>query len=134
MNSTPLHLVVWLDHRLARVFTLTRDSAQEILIHSPDPGKGHVHHHAGTPGHGHNSLVPEFMESISRAIGNAEQILLLGPAQARHELKAFLDLHKPNQSKRICGNESLDSGSEAQIVGLARQFFARADRMAITRR
>ena len=131
--QAPLHLVVWLDHRQARIFNLTRQGAQETLVRSPDPGKGHVHHHAGTYGAGHNPLVREFMEDVSAGIGGAERILILGPGQARHELKSFLELHRPRQAGRVLGNEAMDHGSHAEIVSFARHFFARADRMAAQR-
>ena len=134
MNKEPtLHLAVWLDHRLARIFSLTRQGAQEMLVRSPDAGKGHVHHHAGTQGAGHNSLVREFMEDVSAGIGEAENILILGPGQARHELKSFLDTHRPHQAGRVIGNEAMDHAGASEIVSFARRCFARADRMAAQR-
>ena len=52
MNIT-LHLAVWLDHRTARLLTLSRQGVTEQVIHNENVGAtGHVHHHSGTVGSG----------------------------------------------------------------------------------
>jgi hypothetical protein len=127
--TAPYHMAVWIDHQVARLFALTHDAFQETLIHDNDTGHGHVHHHAGTAGPGHVPLSRTFLEKISEAIGTAREILIAGPAEAKTELKAFLDEHKPHQAANVVGVEAMDHASDGQIVAFARHFFRGADRM-----
>lgn len=127
----PPHLAVWIDHKSARLIRVYRDRADESVVHNPDPGgHGHVHHHSGTPANGHAPMAKSFLEEISGAIGTAEEILILGPVEARHALRTFLEQHRPAQARHVMADEALDPGETAQIAAHARQFFRRADRMA----
>jgi hypothetical protein len=128
MNA-PFHMVVWIDHQVARLFALTQDAFQETPIHNSDTGHGHVHHHAGTGGAGHVALDRTFLDNISEAIGGAQEILIVGPAGAKTALKSFLDDHKPLQAANVMGVEAMDHASDGQIAAFARHFFERADRM-----
>lgn len=126
----PPHLAVWLDHTQARLVWLYRKSAIEAVIHRNDPrAHGNVHHHSGTPGSGHAPLENAYLEKISAAIGAAEEILLLGPVEARRALKVFLEHHKPVQARHVMGDETLDKGDAATITRQARAFFRHADLM-----
>lgn len=127
--GTPLHLVVWLDHQVARLYALTHDAFQETLVHNSDTGQGHIHHHAGSVGAGHVALNRAFLEKISDAIGAAQEILLLGPSGAKTALKTFLDSHKPHQAGNVVAVEPMDHASDGEIVAFARRFFTQADRM-----
>jgi hypothetical protein len=127
--GTPLHLVVWLDHQVARLYALTHDAFRETRVHNQDTGEGHIHHHAGSVGAGHVDLGRAFLEKISDTIGAAQEILILGPSGAKTALKTFLDSHKPHQAERIVAVKPMDHASGGEIVDFARRFFARADRM-----
>jgi len=127
--SAPFHMVVWLDHQVARLYGLAHDAVQEIVVHNADAGKGHVHHHAGSVGSGHVALDKVFLENISAAIGEAQEILIVGPAAAKTALKSFLDQHKPLQAQRVMGVEAMDHASAAEITAFARRFFSPLDRM-----
>lgn len=123
------HLVVWLDHQLARLYILTRETSRCTLVRSKDAGRGHIHHHAGTPGAGHAPIDQKFLEEISAAIGPAREILIIGPSTAKNALKSFLTRRKPAQAVNVLGVATVDHGSDEQIVAFARQFFSRADRL-----
>ena len=131
-GNAPRHLAVWLDHRTARLLTLSRQGVAEQVIHNPDSGvSGHVHHHAGTTGSGHAAMDKDFLENISHAIGEAEEILILGPVEARSALKTFLDHHDQHQAKRIVGVEAVDHSGVAEIADFAQRFFNRVGRMGL---
>jgi hypothetical protein len=126
----PPHLAVWVDHLQARLFWLYRERSTETAIRRDDPrAHGNVHHHSGTPGNGHAPLEPAYLEKISDAIGAAEEILLLGPLEARRALKTFLEHHKPAQAHHVLGDEALDHCDPAIIDQRARAFFRHADLM-----
>lgn len=129
LAGTPRHLVVWLDHQVARLYALTHDAVRETLIHNGDTGHGHIHHHAGSVGAGHVALGRAFLEKISDGIGKAEEILIIGPSGAKTALKTYLDSHKPHQAGNVVAVEPLDHASDGEIVNFARRFFAHTDRM-----
>jgi hypothetical protein len=123
------HLVVWLDHRLARLYALAHDAVRETQIHNSDSDEGHIHHHAGSVGAGHVALGRPFLEKISDAIDGAQEILIVGPSGAKTALKTFLDSHKPSQAGNVVAVEPMDHASDGEIVAFGRHFFARADCM-----
>jgi stalled ribosome rescue protein Dom34 len=127
--NPPFHMVVWLDQRNARVFGLAGHAAHKTKVDAPDTGKGHIHHHAGTPGSGHNEMDKTFLEKISSVIGDAQEILLLGPAQAKGALKSFLNEHKPRQAAHVMSVEAMGHASDEEIIATARRFFLMADKM-----
>jgi len=128
--NTPLHLAVWLDHRTARLLTLSRQGVTEQVIHNENAGAtGHVHHHSGTVGSGHAAMDRMFLEKISQGIGEAAEILILGPVEARSALEAFLKQHDRQQSIRIVGVEALDHSGAAEIAAFAERFFNSIDRL-----
>ena len=129
ITDTPHHLVVWVDHQVARLYTLTHDAFQEVLVHNGDTGEGHIHHHAGSTGAGHLALGRPFLENISDAIGAAREVLILGPSGAKTALKTFIDTNKRHQAGNIVAVEPMDHASEGEIVDFARRFFARSDRL-----
>ena len=129
-NKAPSHLAVWLDHRTARLVIPSRAGSTERIIHNDDAGaQGHVHHHSGTFGSGHAAMDRGFLQRISLAIGEADEILILGPVEARSALKNFLEQHEPRQAKRIVGIEAVDASGVAEIAAFAQRFFNRTDRM-----
>jgi len=132
-GGTPRHLVIWLDHRLARLYALTHDAIQETLVHNSDTGEGHIHHHAGSVGAGHVALARAYLEKISDAIGAVPEILIVGPSGAKTALKSFLDSHKPRQAGNVVAVEPMDHASDGEIVAYARRLFARSDRMMPSR-
>lgn len=131
-GNAPFHLAVWLDHKIARLLTLSRQGVTEQIIHNQGAGAGgHVHHHSGTVGSGHAAMDRGFLEKISQAIGEADEILILGPVEARNALKGFLEQHDQRQARRIIGVEALDHSGQAEIAAFAQRFFDRIDRISI---
>jgi len=133
VSSNSPHMVVWVDHQVAKLYGLTRHSVDKIEIHAPDAGRGHIHHHAGTPGPGHHAADKTFLENISAAMGEAQEVLIVGPAEAKHALKSFLEERHPGVAARVMGVEAMDHAGDAEIISAARLFFAKADRMAPAR-
>ena len=128
MNA-PFHLVVWLDHQTARLYEVTRGAIREISLLRCDIGGGALHHKSGTTGSGHTHLNKQFLERISTAIDDASEILIVGPAQAKSELKTFLQDHNPRQAARIIGVEAMGPASSGKIQEFALPFFSHADSM-----
>jgi hypothetical protein len=129
-SSKPFHQLIWIDHHIARIYGVTRDELTELaVIHAGDQGRGHVHHRAGTMGPGHVDLPGAFLRNAADALQNAEEILIVGPADAKHELRNHLAFHAPHLAKRIVGVEPMDKCSQGDLQAFASLFFRQADRM-----
>jgi len=125
-----IHLAVYIDHRAARILAITPEACTEKRIATDSGGRGHVHHHAGTPGPGHAEMDKGFLDAVSAALKEARHILILGPAEAKFELARHLQRHDPELRARVIGIENLDRCSAAGICAFARPLFRKADLMA----
>lgn len=129
-TKMPFHCLVWIDHCVARIFAVTQQEMTELAtLRAPDDGRGHVHHHAGTPGSGHVPMSAEFLEKVAEALRDPAEILIAGPAQAKHLLKAYLEKKAPALSQRILAVAALNESGDDELHEFARLFFHRADRM-----
>jgi hypothetical protein len=134
-SSKPFHQLVWIDHHIARIYGVTRDELAELtVIHAADQGRGHVHHKAGTMGPGHVDLPDDFLKEAAIALQDAKEILIVGPADAKHELRKHLTVHAPLLAKRVVGVEPMDKCNHGDLQAFASLFFRQADRMRPTPR
>jgi hypothetical protein len=127
---TQPHAAVWLDHNQARIFHVGREAFDEKTIESPS-AHTQLHRRSG-PGaeaahrsHGD----PRFFRDVAGALADAEAILVVGPANAKHELVCWLHDHARALERKIVGVETMDHPSDGQIVAYVRSYFAAADRM-----
>jgi stalled ribosome rescue protein Dom34 len=122
------HLVIWLDHREARVIGFNAHDSSEESVHAHKT-RGHWHHRAGVIGDGHGRDDKVFLDEIAKSTGEAGEILVMGPGQAKDALMRRLREHWPDIARRVMGVEASDHPTDAQIVAHARAFFTSADRM-----
>lgn len=125
---TYTHAIVWLDHTEAHVIHLDEDTHRAAHVRSPH-GKEHLHHRSGTVASGHTATHADFLAKIRQAIEGTPEILLVGPAQAKLDLKKYLEKQAPKIAGNVLGVETVDHPSEGQLVQFARKFFRAADRM-----
>ena len=129
-TKTPFHCLVWIDHGMARIFAVTRREMTELAtLYAPDEGRGHIHHHAGTPGPGHEPMSEEFLKKVAAELHDPAEILIAGPAQAKHVLKTYLAKKAPAVSERIIAVGAFKEASDGELHDFARRFFHSADRM-----
>ncbi len=130
MMKDTYHLIVWIDHRVAHLYAVTRDNISELLsIHAPDQGRGHIHHKAGSPGPGHVMVAPAFLKEVAGALGKATEILIVGPSDAKTALREYIDLHLPLLARRIKGVEPMGHAAKGEIHAFAVLFFRQHDLM-----
>jgi stalled ribosome rescue protein Dom34 len=122
------HAIVWIDHREAKIFHFNDSDVSKVIIPSHATGH-HAHHKANTTGSGHLGVDKEFFQRVIGALTHTGAILITGPANAKTELKHFMDEHRPDLAKRVSGVEALDHPSDGALVALARKFFKADDRM-----
>lgn len=124
------HMIVWLDHQSANIYDVTRDGIQKIAqVRARDFGYGHVHHHAGTPGAGHNAVSPAFLRETALLLKEAHRILIVGPGEAKTALRKFIETEMPLLCGRIAGVEPMERAGQAELRGFARLFFHQNDAM-----
>ena len=116
---TTFHAVVWLDSAEAHVLMFDREHVEAQRIKS----RSH-HKHQGKDAHD-----PNFFPAVTAALAGAHEVLLTGPGATRNELRTWCDAHQPLIAKTIVESVAADHPSDGQLVALARQYFARHDRM-----
>jgi stalled ribosome rescue protein Dom34 len=122
------HVVVWIDHKEARIFRVHPESADESRILSP---QHQIHRHPkgrGEPRE-HPDDARTFFGDVARGLGGVDSVLIVGPASAKHEFFKFMhENHQPLVSK-IVGVETADHPTGGEIVARARSYFKVSDRM-----
>ena len=121
------HAVVWLDHVEAHVQHFTREAVENKLVQ----GKPHRHLHTkrNAQASGHAAEDPAYFGEIAKALGDAQEILVVGPANAKIEFVKYLDRHAPQLKKNIVAVETVDHPSDGQVLAYARKHFRASDRM-----
>jgi stalled ribosome rescue protein Dom34 len=116
------HAVVWIDHTQARIFHVGTSGTDEVVLH-PQSAERHIHHKANSIGSGHVHEDKQFLEGVAKAIADAGEILIIGPAGAKNEFAKYLQGSHAAISKRVVGVEPADHPSDREIVALARHHF-----------
>lgn len=122
------HAVVWLDHAQAHVMHVSPDDVEKSVVH---PSKSHQHLHAksGAVGSGRQIEDKHYYHAIVEALAGAQEILVVGPAQAKLQLIKHIHAHDQSMADKIIGVETIDHPSDAQLVAYARKYFVAKDRM-----
>lgn len=122
------HAVVWLDHSEAHVMHITADDVEKSVVH---PSKTHAHLHAknGAIESGRHAEDSHYYHAIVEALKGAQEILIVGPAQAKLNLVKHIHSHDHAMVERIVGVETVDHPSDGQLVAYARKYFVAKDRM-----
>jgi stalled ribosome rescue protein Dom34 len=119
---------VWIDHREAKIFGVSIDDVDEIVIrdkHSPL----HIHRRADQVNQGKSAVDRAFMDEIASKLVGFRGFIIVGPGTARAELAGYLAEAYPILAKRIWGIEPADHPTEGQLVAAARKYFHAANRM-----
>jgi stalled ribosome rescue protein Dom34 len=121
------HAVVWIDHAQARIFHFNVDQADKTVIH-PDHAVRDIHHGQKRTGH----RIAEdraFFEQAAKAITDAGAILIVGPANEKHEFAKFIAERHPAIRSHVEGVESIDHPTDGELLEYARRYVKAADRM-----
>src|SRR5260370_13837294 len=109
------HAVVWIDHRVARIFFLGLDAVDELTIHS-ELSTEHLHHKANTIGSGKVHEDPAFFPRIDEALQNSEAILIAGPGNEKTLLLKHLGEGQHSHRTREYHPEPGDHPPERAII------------------
>ncbi len=127
------HAVVWLDHQEAHVMHISPDDVEKSVLHPARP-HAHLHHKRGADkggavGTGKHPEDQAYYHSIVEALQGAQEILVVGPAQAKLQLIKHIHSHDPGMSDKVVGVETVDHPTDGQLVAHARRYFVAKDRM-----
>ena len=122
------HAVVWLDHSEAHVMHISLDDVEKSIVQPAKP-HNHLHSKSGTLGSGRQVEDTSYYHAVVEALKGAQEILVVGPAQAKLQLIKHIHAHDPAMVDKIIGVETIDHPSDGQLVAYARKYFIAKDRM-----
>lgn len=118
---TTFHAIVWMDHSQAHVLMFDTEHVEAQRV------KARSHH---TPKHGHVGADKDFFRQVADALHGVTEVLLCGPANAKHEFREHCKHQVPAVDRAIVDVVSTDHPSDAQLVAMARQYFLKYDQRA----
>jgi len=122
------HVVVWIDHAQAHVIHFSPDEVEQFVVQANHPHH-QVHSTAGTLGDGKAPVDKDYFHRVAQALLGAEEIVVVGPGQAKLLLVKHIHAHEAALVAKLIGVETVDHPSEAQLVAYARKYFRAKDRM-----
>ncbi|MDA8225980.1 MAG: translational machinery protein [Betaproteobacteria bacterium] len=122
------HVVVWLDHSEAHVMHVNPEDVETSIVH-PAEGRPRLHIKRGIIGDGRLAEDQHYYRDIAQAIGDAHEILVVGPSTAKLVFIKYLAQHDPQKMEHVIGVETVDHPTDAQLVAHARSYFRARDRM-----
>ena len=122
------HAVVWIDHTEAHVMHISPDDVESSIVR-PSKAHHHLHNKRGAVGAGRAPEDQHFYHEVVEAMRGAQEILIVGPANAKLNLIKHIHSHDQQMADKVIGVETVDHPSDAQLVAYARKYFDAADRM-----
>ena len=122
------HTLVWLDHRVAKIFRFDADSNTTHQVHSTHSHEN-LHHKANAVDSGHAPVDKVFLEAVTHALPGAGPILIAGPGSAKKELHTHLLHRHRDVAARVSDVQPLDHPTDGELLAFGRRFFDADDRM-----
>jgi stalled ribosome rescue protein Dom34 len=122
------HSVVWIDHEKATAWQFTSTEVQSTVVHAHDQHQK-VHSRKSSHGGHKNPADAKFFEEVAQALTGTHEILIIGPAQAKHEFASYLRDKHAALAKGIVAVENADHPTDAEVLAYARSHFTALDRM-----
>ena len=116
------HAVVWIDHRVAKVFYLGLETSDALTIRA-DLATEHLHHKANTIGSGKAPDDPTFFPRIAEALQSSEAILIVGPGNEKTLLLKYLEERRHAVGGGKLRAEACDHPTDREIIALGRRHF-----------
>jgi stalled ribosome rescue protein Dom34 len=132
----PTHVVVWIDHKEARVFSVSPETVGHVqpepihettilspqhLIHRHPKGRGEAKEHPDD--------ATRFFHEIARALDGIDAVLVVGPSSAKLEFLGYLQDHDRGLRAKVVGVETVDHPTDREVVAYARRYFTGSDRL-----
>jgi stalled ribosome rescue protein Dom34 len=121
---TVRHAAVWIDHKEAKIFHIEPEGFDVSKVKAP-------HHHLTRKAEeqGHHAGSERFFHEVAMALGDAAEILVVGPSSGKLDFIRHVHRHDHGLEPKILGVETLDHPTDGQIVAYVRHYFNAKDRM-----
>jgi len=121
------HAVVWIDHAEAHVLHFTKEDVEARILHGKP--HSHLHYKGGSQASGRAAEDRGYFHKVAEALKGAQEILVVGPANAKTEFVKHLRSHDREIGKKVVAVETVDHPSDGQLLAYARKHFRAIDRM-----
>jgi hypothetical protein len=123
-RQVPRRVAIWIDHREAILVAFHGEdvTGEEELFSEAGPhthGGGWAQHRIEAH---RNELLKHYYEDVIQHLGPVDEILILGPGQAKHELQQSVEHHKGLRGKAMAVR-SAERLTEPELIAEAVQFF-----------
>ena len=122
------HAVVWLDHNEARVMHISPDDVEKSVVHPASPAR-HLQRKRGSVSGSRQPEDQHYYHEVVEALAGAQEVLIVGPGQAKLELIKHIHAHDHGVADKVIGIETVDPPGDGQLVAYARKYFVAKDRM-----
>ncbi len=122
------HAVVWLDHSEAHVMHISPEDVEKSVIHTSRP-HAHLHAKSGAVGSGRPAESKAYYHAVAESLTGAQEILVVGPAQAKLQLIKHMHAHHPKMAELVIGVESVDHPTDGQLIAYAHKYFIAKDQI-----
>ena len=121
--SKRFHAVVWIDHREARVVHYNDTEESECVVQSHNSVQ-RLHQHSPRHATETAGADQEFFKRIVATLHQTGGTLITGPCESKHDLKRYIDRHRPDLDALISADATAIHPGEAALLVAAREFFA----------
>jgi len=121
MSSTN-SVAVWIDRHQAHLFHIGAATFDESNVAAPHH-LVHRHPKGPTEEHHHPDDLPHFFRAVVDQLGDADQILIVGPSTAKLQFFRFLHEHARAIEPKVVGIETVDHPTDRQVAAFARHYF-----------
>jgi stalled ribosome rescue protein Dom34 len=117
-------IAIWVDHQEAFLAKfqdeqLTKEEEINSEIGPDTHGRDWSRHHIEAH---HHEQLKHFYDEIVEHLGTVDEILIMGPGQAKHELRSRIEHHKGLRGKGV-DLKTTDKISEEQFIHEAEEYF-----------
>lgn len=112
------HTALWLDHEHAHLYHYTEGHNSKTSISAQTSKQQEA---AAAQQH--------FFKALAKALESTDELLVLGPGQAKHEWIKFIHHQAKTLVPKVVGIETVDHPTDNQILALAKKHFKAVDRL-----
>ena len=124
-HDMPRRVAIWIDHREAILIAFRGEkvTGEEELFSEVRPrthGGGWAQHRIEAHRH---EVLKHYYEDVIQHLGPVDEILIMGPGQAKHELHQSIDHHKGLKGK-VVDIRNASRMTEQEVIAQAEELFA----------
>jgi stalled ribosome rescue protein Dom34 len=122
------HAVVWIDHLRAVVIDFSIDKEHVHLVESSTEHR-QIHRKAKSIGSGKAEEDHDYFDEVVAAIGDAREILIVGPGVTKTTFAKDLQHRHAAVAKLVVAVESADHPQVDELLSSARKYFRKVDNL-----